>query len=68
MTNDITQLLYRIKENIAAIEAGETLYSLLDEVRSDFLEFMELCKLFLISERDSYAVFGQFRSKQHCRY
>ena len=43
MTNDITTLLYRIKENIAAIEAGETLYSLLDEVRSDFLEFMELC-------------------------
>ena len=58
MTNDITQLLYRIKENIAAIEAGETLYSLLDEVRSDFLEFMELCKLFLISERDSY--YGYF--------
>ena len=58
MTNDITTLLYRIKENIAAIEAGETLYSLLDEVRSDFLEFMELCKLFLISERDSY--YGYF--------
>lgn len=58
MTNDITQLLYRIKENIAAIEAGETLDSLLDEVRSDFLEFMELCKLFLISERDSY--YGYF--------
>ena len=58
MTGDITQLLYRIKENIAAIEAGETLYSLLDEVRSDFLEFMELCKLFLISERDSY--YGYF--------
>ena len=58
MTADITQLLYRIKENIAAIEAGETLDSLLDEVRSDFLEFMELCKLFLISERDSY--YGYF--------
>ena len=58
MTGDITQLLYRIKENIAAIEAGETLDSLLDEVRSDFLEFMELCKLFLISERDSY--YGYF--------
>lgn len=58
MTNDITTILYRIKENIAAIEAGETLDSLLDEVRSDFLEFMELCKLFLISERDSY--YGYF--------
>ena len=58
MTADITQLLYRIKENIAAIEAGESFDPLLDEVRSDFLEFMELCKLFLISERDSY--YGYF--------
>ena len=58
MTNDITTLLYRIKENIAAIEAGEMFDPLLDEVRSDFLEFMELCKLFLISERDSY--YGYF--------
>ena len=58
MTNDITTLLYRIKENIAAIEAGESFDPLLDEVRSDFLEFMELCKLFLISERDSY--YGYF--------
>jgi len=58
MTADITTLLYRIKENIAAIEAGERFDPLLDEVRSDFLEFMELCKLFLISERDSY--YGYF--------
>lgn len=58
MTNDITTLLYRIKENITAIEAGENFDPLLDEVRSDFLEFMELCKLFLISERDSY--YGYF--------
>ena len=58
MNQDITALLYRIKENIAAIEAGESFDPLLDEVRSDFLEFMELCKLFLISERDSY--YGYF--------
>ena len=58
MTNDITTLLYRIKENIAAIEAGEVQDPILDEVRADFLEFMELCKLFLISERDSY--YGYF--------
>lgn len=58
MTNDITTLLYRIKENIAAIEAGDVSDPLLDEVRSDFLEFMELAKLFLISERDSY--YGYF--------
>lgn len=58
MNQDIIALLYRIKENIAAIEAGESFDPLLDEVRSDFLEFMELCKLFLISERDSY--YGYF--------
>ena len=58
MTNDITKLLYRIKENIAVIEAGEIQDPILDEVRADFLEFMELCKLFLISERDSY--YGYF--------
>ena len=58
MNQDIIALLYRIKENIAAIEAGESYDPLLDEVRSDFLEFMELCKLFLISERDSY--YGYF--------
>lgn len=58
MNQDITALLYCIKENIAAIEAGESFDPLLEEVRSDFLEFMELCKLFLISERDSY--YGYF--------
>ena len=58
MTADITKLLYRMKENIRAIEAGENFDPLLDEVCSDFLEFMELCKLFLISERDSY--YGYF--------
>lgn len=58
MAADITQLLYRIKENIRAIEAGEVSIPLLEEVRADFLEFMELCKLFLISERDSY--YGYF--------
>ena len=58
MTTDITKLLYRMKENIRAIEAGDVYDALLEEVRSDFLEFMELAKLFLISERDSY--YGYF--------
>jgi len=58
MTNDITMLLYRIKENIAAIEAGEAFDPQLDEVCTDFLEMVELIKLFLISERDSY--YGYF--------
>ena len=41
MANDITALLYRIKENICAIEAGDTRDPLLSEVRSDFLELVE---------------------------
>ena len=56
--NDITALLYRIKENIKAIENGDLREPILDEVRSDFLDLLELIKLFLISERDSY--YGYF--------
>lgn len=58
MTNDITGLLYRIKEDIHVIESGDSRKPLLDEVNSDFLELIELIKLFLISERDSY--YGYF--------
>lgn len=65
MANDITSLLYRIKENIRAIEAGDTRDPVLSEVRSDFLEFIELIKLFLISERDSY--YGYFMMNMQFR-
>ena len=58
MNSDITAMLYRIKENIAEIESGGASTPLLDEVRTDFLEMVELIKLFLISERDSY--YGYF--------
>lgn len=58
MNKDITELLFRIKENIHAIENGDTREPILDEVRSDFLDMVELMKLFLISERDSY--YGYF--------
>ena len=51
---NITETLYRIKENIKRIEGGDTGASLLEEIRTDFLELLELIKLFLISERDSY--------------
>ena len=54
----MTELIYRIKENIKAIENGDLSEDRLDEVRSDFLEMLELIKLFLISERDSY--YGYF--------
>lgn len=58
MNDDISGLLFRIKENIKAIENGDTREVFLDEVRSDFLDMIELMKLFLISERDSY--YGYF--------
>ena len=58
MDNDIVGILYRIKENIKLIEGGDATESLLDEVRADFLDLIELIKLFLISERDSY--YGYF--------
>lgn len=58
MDNNITALLYRIKDNIRAIENGDSREPLLLEVRSDFLVLLELIKLFLISERDSY--YGYF--------
>ena len=56
--SDITELLYRIKDNINAVENGDTRAPLLNEIEFDFLEFLELAKLFLIPERDSY--YGYF--------
>ena len=58
MTKDITQILWTIKENIRTVEQGTSNASLLEEIEGDFLEFLELTKLFLISERDSY--YGYF--------
>ena len=55
MQNDITATLYRIKENIKAIEnRAENTEAILHEIESDFFALMELIKLFLISRRDSY--------------
>ncbi len=68
--NDISSLLYRIKDDIRAIENGEVAEPLFDEVRSDFISLLELIKLFLISERDSYYGYFlmnmQFRANFHC--
>ena len=56
--DSITTLLYRIKDNINAVEDGDTRAPLLEEIERDFLDFLELAKLFLISQRDSY--YGYF--------
>jgi predicted metal-dependent peptidase len=48
----------RIKEGIARIEAGELSRETLEQIERDFLQMLELIKLFLISERDTY--YGYF--------
>ena len=58
MRGNITEILYRIKTNITAIEGGDTRKPIIEEIEADFYELMELLKLFLISERDSY--YGYF--------
>ena len=58
VNNDITALLLRIKDNIKIVESGEKKQAVLQEIESDFLSLIELIKLFLISERDSY--YGYF--------
>lgn len=58
MNGDIAQLLYGIKVNIAAIEEGDRSPQRLDSVRRDCVQMLELMKLFLISQRDSY--YGYF--------
>ena len=55
---DIQTLLLRIKDGIARIEAGELSRETLDQIERDFLQMLELIKLFLISERDTY--YGYF--------
>ena len=55
---DIQELLQSIKENIARIEDGELNRGILRDIERDFLQMLELIKLFLISERDTY--YGYF--------
>lgn len=58
MTENIKVDLYRIKENIKAVEQGEKRLPVFEEIEHDFLEMIELIKLYLISERESY--YGYF--------
>lgn len=54
MNNDISAILLRIKDNIRTIKGGTVAQPILEEIEADFYQMMELIKLFLISERDSY--------------
>lgn len=55
---DIAELLSGIKQNIRIVESGNHDGAFLKEIEANFLEFLELAKLFLISDRDSY--YGYF--------
>ena len=57
-SNNIKEYLLRIKDDIAAVENGSRELSLFAEIESDFYQMLELIKLFMISERDSY--YGYF--------
>ena len=58
MSQNISEILFGIKENIKKIESGQYDDGTLNDVRSDFLDMLELIKLLLISERDTY--YGYF--------
>ena len=58
MNNNIIELLYNIKNNIKIVEGDDYDKSVLDAIETDFLQLLELIKLFLISERDTY--YGYF--------
>lgn len=57
MNNDVVSLLYQIKDNIKLLN-NENSKEKLNNIKNDFLEMMELLKLFLISERNTY--YGYF--------
>ena len=58
MNEDISELLRSVKEEIARVEAGDESPERLSGLKAAFEQMLELIKLFLISERDSY--YGYF--------
>ena len=55
---DVKVLLLNIKENISIIKKGIVSDTILNEIESNFIDLLELLKLFLISKRDVY--YGYF--------
>lgn len=55
---DVKVLLLNIKENISIIKKGIVSDTILNDIESNFIDLLELLKLFLISKRDVY--YGYF--------
>lgn len=55
---DVKVLLLNIKDNISLVKKGLVSNSVLNDIEDNFLELLELLKLFLISKRDVY--YGYF--------
>lgn len=64
----IKEYLIRIKDNINAIEEGQHEQILLDEIESDFYQMLELIKLLMISERDSYYGYFMMNLSYHVNF
>ena len=58
MNEDISELLRSVKEDITRVEEGDESPECLSGLKTAFEQMLELIKLFLISERDSY--YGYF--------
>lgn len=67
-SNDIRALLLEIKEDIRTIETTGADVSVLARIERDFLEMLELIKLFLISERDTYYGFFLMNMRFSARF
>lgn len=55
---DVKVLLLNIKDNISLVKKGLVSDSILNDIENNFLDLLELLKLFLISKRDVY--YGYF--------
>lgn len=54
MDVNIQTHLQRIQNNILLLNEAANFEPILEEIEIDFLQLLELCKLFLLSERDTY--------------
>lgn len=66
--SDIAKLLYDIKQNISKVENGDHSAQIMEQIEGDFMEFLELAKLFLISERDSYYGYFLMNMQMHADF